>query len=361
MSSTTDIVILALVLVSSGQLLYWWYAFGRAYVPSNCPINSEEVGVSVVVSARNEEGTLPHLLRRLQDQDYSTYEVIVVDDCSIDNTGLVAESYRGSMDISVIRYTLDTPGKKAPLALAIQASKYPFLLMTDADCQPQSDQWIATMMKLREQYDMVIAHGPLESSGTMASLFAVVESTWTAAHYISAAAAGRPYMAVGRNLLIDKMAYERVGGYDSHIDLASGDDDLLVRDIKKSGKVGVTIDPVTWVSSPAATTWSSLVSQKARHLSTATSYSVGDQIRLTLFAGTHLLAVGIGGVATILSPLTALAIFCVKWILQVIMVRRWYQALAVARQLYWYPLIEVSLAVYYLMLTPYLYLRRRRW
>lgn len=53
---------------------------------------STPVSVSVVVPARNEEASLPHLLRSLADQTLPAAQVIVVDDASTDATAAIATS-----------------------------------------------------------------------------------------------------------------------------------------------------------------------------------------------------------------------------------------------------------------------------
>ena len=43
-------------------------------------------GISIVVAARNEAQNLLELVPQLFNQDYPSFEVIVIDDCSYDNT-----------------------------------------------------------------------------------------------------------------------------------------------------------------------------------------------------------------------------------------------------------------------------------
>ncbi|MCX7831974.1 MAG: glycosyltransferase family 2 protein [Actinobacteria bacterium] len=48
--------------------------------------------VSVIIPARNEEGNIPELIKCLQSQTYKNFEIIVVDDESMDNTLKVAKN-----------------------------------------------------------------------------------------------------------------------------------------------------------------------------------------------------------------------------------------------------------------------------
>ncbi|MFO0984872.1 MAG: glycosyltransferase [Planctomycetota bacterium] len=52
--------------------------------------------VSVVVAGRNEDQGIEACLRSLLDQTYQNYEVIVVDDCSTDQTSAVARCFTGT-------------------------------------------------------------------------------------------------------------------------------------------------------------------------------------------------------------------------------------------------------------------------
>lgn len=49
--------------------------------------------VSILIPARNESDNILLLLQSIQDQDYANYEVIVLDDCSEDNTFSIVEDF----------------------------------------------------------------------------------------------------------------------------------------------------------------------------------------------------------------------------------------------------------------------------
>lgn len=88
--------------------------------------------VSVIIPCRNEEKRLKYLLESLRKQTYKDFEVIVVDDDSVDRTVEVAKSY-GSRVISRKEVFPDWEGKSAACyAGAINASGE-ILLFLDAD------------------------------------------------------------------------------------------------------------------------------------------------------------------------------------------------------------------------------------
>ncbi|MBP5474636.1 MAG: glycosyltransferase, partial [Bacteroidales bacterium] len=69
------------------QLIYYlnFYRATVRYEGENTD-NSIQPSVSVIICSRNEEKNLKEFLPAILEQDYPDYEVIVVNDCSEDNT-----------------------------------------------------------------------------------------------------------------------------------------------------------------------------------------------------------------------------------------------------------------------------------
>jgi len=107
--------------------------------------------VSIVLCAHNEAYNLSQYLQALLTQDYPEYEVIVVDDGSEDETRAMIERYMvrdPRLHMTFVPYGARVGStKKLALTLAAKAAKYDYLLLTDADCVPESNQWIRTMMQ----------------------------------------------------------------------------------------------------------------------------------------------------------------------------------------------------------------------
>ena len=107
--------------------------------------------VSVIVCARNEHENLHNYLPSLLSQDYPNYEVIVMDDSSEDDTEILLE--RLSRQHSNLYHTFVPKGarvlsnKKLALTIGIKAAHHDYILLTDADCRPESKYWIREMMQ----------------------------------------------------------------------------------------------------------------------------------------------------------------------------------------------------------------------
>ena len=111
----------------------------------------QQPGVSVIVCARNEERNLRDYLQALLTQDYPEFEVIVVNDGSIDDTRTYLEywqkRYRNLKLTFVPAGAKVGSTKKLAITLGAKAAQYDYLLLTDADCRPESTHWISEMMK----------------------------------------------------------------------------------------------------------------------------------------------------------------------------------------------------------------------
>lgn len=112
------------------------------------------IDVSVIVPSYNSSRELRRCLEALSDQTVprDSYEVIVVDDGSLDDPGAVVEPF----DVRLVRQ--DHAGPAAARNHGVQCSKGELLLFTDSDCAPQRD-WIEAMRKPFQDPTVVGAKG----------------------------------------------------------------------------------------------------------------------------------------------------------------------------------------------------------
>ncbi|GMQ80980.1 MAG: hypothetical protein BMS9Abin05_0410 [Rhodothermia bacterium] len=94
--------------------------------------------VSIIVPAYNEEKLIEGTVASLLAMDYPSFEIIIVDDGSTDNTRAVASkllgSYRnGAVEVKLVEKS--NGGKATALNAGIQVSRYDFLLNVDGDSQ----------------------------------------------------------------------------------------------------------------------------------------------------------------------------------------------------------------------------------
>ena len=262
--------------------------------PSPTLESSNAEGVSVVVCAWNEKGNLQELLPILDKQDYANFEVIIVDDRSWDGTyDLLLTELKDFSHCRFLRVE-NTPehlsSKKYALTLGIKSAKYATILLTDADCRPQTNRWISAMMgALTPDKDIVLGFSPYFKEGnTFLSGFISYETFITAMQYLSFALAGKPYMGVGRNLLYRKSVFMKNRGFASHTHVLGGDDDLFMNEVANTENTTICLDSDSFVYSFPKTSWEDWYRQKRRHLSVGKYYTTRNKFLLGILASSQI-------------------------------------------------------------------------
>lgn len=292
-------------------------------------------GVSVILAAHNESANLSEYLQALLTQDYPTYEVIVVDDGSEDSTREVIERYMvcdPRVRMTFVPYGARVRStKKLALTLAAKAATFDYLLVTDADCVPESNQWIREMMAGFENAqgtkDVVLGFGAYFYEKGHINRLVRYDTLFNGLHYLGAALCKHPYMGVGRNLAYKKELFFESGGFTHLMDNRAGDDDLFVNHVATKANTAVVLSRESYTWSRAKTTMKEWWQQKRRHISVSPAYRIGTKIRLALEPMVRglfyamVIAMLVLYCPQALLPLSipflaAIGLFLVRWILQ---------------------------------------------
>ena len=242
-------------------------------------------GISIIICAKNERKNLEQFLPRILQQDYPEFEVVVVNDSSTDQTeDLLSEM---STQHKHLRFTSIPAnddflhGKKLALTIGLKSARYEYVLLTDADCYPVSDQWLQSMASnLTRQKKIVLGYGGYERKRGLLNLLIRYETVFTAMLYLSYALKGKPYMGVGRNLAYEKALFFNNKGFASHYHISSGDDDLFVNETATKDNTAVEFSYHSHTLSVPKTTFQSWIKQKRRHLAAGSHYSPSSRFRL---------------------------------------------------------------------------------
>lgn len=244
--------------------------------------------VSVIISARNEAENLKKHLPAILNQDYPTFELIVINHLSEDETPSVLQDFKQKNNhltiINIEKGEHRQIGKKIPLSIGIERAKHNYLLFTDADCQPMSKNWIRSMSsRFVDSTQMVLGYGPLAREKGFLNKMIRFDTAWIAMNYMAFAKIGLPYMGIGRNLSYKKELFEAIGGFQSHEKIASGDDDLFVQEAVTSNNHTINLDPNSFCVSPPVKTLKEWFRQKSRHYTTAPHYKVFKKMMLGIY------------------------------------------------------------------------------
>jgi len=250
--------------------------------------------VSIIICAKNEAVNLEIYLPYLLSQTYTdencncNYEIVVVNDGSVDNTLQVLNKLKLTYPHLVVINQNVAIGKKQSLAAGLQAAKHDLLLLIDADCKPASKTWIASMVApMHGGKEIVAGYGGYYAESGLLNSFIRWETMHTYLQYSTYAVSGMPYMAVGRNMACTRAVLTKAMTHPLWKALPSGDDDLLVRIAGTVTNVAVVSSPHAFTYSPAKATVAEWIHQKQRHLSTGKYYKTSIQLLLGAYALSH--------------------------------------------------------------------------
>ena len=260
------------------QLYYYLYFFGRVAFKKEKRKNARKEPVSVVICAKNEAENLSKYLPAILMQNYPDYEVIVVNDCSEDNTSDVLDGFQKKYPhlkiTNIQRDPKFTHGKKLALTIGIKAAQNEWLLLTDADCKPETENWITTMQKnFSRDSSVVLGYGGYYSRNSFLNNYIRFDTFFIALQYFGMALAGFPYMGVGRNLAYRRSLFFKNKGFASHRKIASGDDDLFINQTATRINTKVEYNFKSHTRAEPKNTIFEWVKQKKRHLSTGWHYN----------------------------------------------------------------------------------------
>jgi hypothetical protein len=288
------IILAMLVLATLVQLVYYWGIYGKvAFFKQKNEFVRSDQPVSVIVCARDEYYNLKENLPLLLAQDYSVFEVVVVNHGSEDETNYLlqdmAEEHKNLKIVNVSQDLNFFTGKKFPLSIGIKSARYEVLLFTDADCKPGSNQWLRRMAaNFTEGTEIVLGYGAYNKSKSLLNRLIRFDTLRVAMNYLGFARSGMPYMGVGRNMAYRKSLFYNQNGFISHYRIQSGDDDLFINKAatKRNTRIEIQTDAHTF--SAPKTSFSQWLRQKRRHLQTGGYYKPSHKFILGLFAFTQI-------------------------------------------------------------------------
>lgn len=322
------------------------------YVPLE-ELPAAELPISVIISARNEARNLIENLPYILQQNYSNFEVVVINDCSSDNSDEILEDIQREFPhlkiVTITEHVRFKTGKKFALTLGIKAAKNEHLLFTDADCKPATLHWITRMAaNFSTGAQIVLGYSPYFRTGNFLNPFIRFETLKTGINYLSAALNGDPYMGIGRNLAYTKTLFFANKGFAAHMHVMSGDDDLFVNQNGTVDNTIIEIHPDTFTFTDAKTTLGGWFRQKKRHMGVGTLYKSHHRRMLSFDAVSGFLFYVLFTLCMVFrfEPLLAIGMFVFRWLLQLFIYRKVFKKLDSNDMLWSLPFFDLIYYVY---------------
>jgi len=233
--------------------------------------NLPEVAVTIIICARNEEKTIARCLKTIVQQDYDLkkIQIILINDASTDSTILQAQALLKNSGISYrIISNQEKKGKKQSISYAMQFAQHNLIVLRDADTFTVSYSWLKSISDFYSENKSDLIIGPVAIADNMGSLWAIqaIENNVLMVLNSGSAFYRKPFLCNGANLIFTKKLFEKTNGYNSHLDIQSGDDILFLEDAKKIADVKINFlkckDAI--VSTYPCFTFKSLLFQRVR-------------------------------------------------------------------------------------------------
>ncbi|MEE1020008.1 MAG: glycosyltransferase, partial [Bacteroidales bacterium] len=132
------------------QILYYLIVYGKIAFKKHFTVklkeNADLPPISVIIAVKNEEYNIKNKVIEILEQDYPQFEVIVVNDASTDDTEYVLKGlsaiYPHLKVVNIVENVNKFQGHKFPISIGIKSAKYEHLVLTKADCKPNSFDWL---------------------------------------------------------------------------------------------------------------------------------------------------------------------------------------------------------------------------
>jgi chlorobactene glucosyltransferase len=206
--------------------------------------------VSILIPARDEETNIGACLESLRRQDYPSFEILVLDDSSSDNTrnvvaGIAAKDERIRL---VEGEPLPAGWAGKPFAchqLAKQASGDWFLFI-DADTIHTASMLRTTMGLALEERASLLSGFPRQLAASLPQKIAIpvlyfVILSWLPLWWLQNSRKPRPSLAIGQFLLFPREEYQRIGGHEA-VKSRILEDVWLGMEVKRHGGRHIAID-----------------------------------------------------------------------------------------------------------------------
>ena len=279
------------------QLFYLWSFFSKvAFYKRNArpKLDEELEPVSIVICARDAYEYLVELIPALLQQDYPDFELVVVNDCSDDET----EEYLKDLErkesrvkpVQLKQHLNFFNGKKFPLSMGIKSAQNDLIVLTDCNCMPVNDQWLRSVVnRYNNATEIVIGYSPYVQKKSSLNRIMRFDALQNALLYLSAALNHHPYMGIGKNLSYRKELFYRKQGFISHYTTTVGEDDLFVNKAATKKNTEVLIDAEDAILTTPTSSFKLWMRQKSSRYPTVSKYDGRSRLMLSLFYASQLL------------------------------------------------------------------------
>lgn len=331
------------------QLVYYLFIFSKFSFAKKTTVSQNNVPISVIICVKNQEDTIQKHIESILEQNYSNFEIVLIDNASSDGTLDIFEEYEKQYaNIKLVKVENNEAfwgNKKFALTLGIKAAKNDYLLFTNPNCYPTSTDWISEMSShFTSEKTIILGYSSIQKvRNSFLNKLIRFENVLSATQVFSWAKAGNPYTGNGTNLAYKRDEFFKTNGFINHMKIRTGEDSLFINQAANGQNTTVCATKNSFVLSDESPNFSQWIHSTRITYSHFSKFKFIDNFKNYLFFISQLLF--------ILLPIILL-VSQYQWIIvaSVILLRyisTWIVLGFSASKLnekdvmYWYPIIEI--------------------
>lgn len=274
------------------QLCYYFGPFRKVAYAQPKASGEKKRPVSVVICAKNEQQNLEKNLPLYLEQDYPEFEVVVVNDCSTDETeGLLYTLKQKYKNLQVTTIEQDRKflhDKKLAVTIGIKAARYDSIIFTEPDCAPANNKWLEAMQQsFGDKGELVVSYCRVERREGLAEKILRSDSVASSMFALRGAMVGKPYRSSIKNMGLSQSLFFRSKGFSSYNAYPCSEETIFLCRNGNAANTQVALSPNAILSSSQWLTFGQWFKQKCLYASLLSMGKRGvGRIRLELFSRT---------------------------------------------------------------------------
>jgi poly-beta-1,6-N-acetyl-D-glucosamine synthase len=353
------------LIVATIQIIIWTTVYSKLLFVRKVPKIESFPPATIVICTKNKLDNIKSNMPSMLSQSYDGLYIFLVDDFSdAEVAQYIMELQQKERYLLYHKVITNIRGKKQALIEAFVKTKTQWMLLTDDDCRPHSENWAKSMISaaFSTNSSIVLGYSPYRTNGSFLSRWIHYEAWITGVQYLSYAASGLPYMGVGRNILYDKklVSPEHIV---SHMDIISGDDDLTVNAIANRNNTTVNISEESFVWTDPPLSYSGYFNQKIRHYSVSHHYKMLHKVAISAYTLTqvtfYLLLICLMWTSY---WKIAFGVYGIRLLFIMPLVKRLYDKMLSENSIWSFPIMDSLQAIYYVFFSFALFIpNKKKW
>jgi glycosyltransferase involved in cell wall biosynthesis len=254
------------------QLYYYWGPFRKVAYARSAADNGKKRPVSVVICAKNEQQNLEKNLPLFLGQDYPEFEVIVVNDCSTDETEALLYALKNKhKNLQVTTIEQDRKflhDRKLAITIGIKAARHDCIIFTDPSCTPANNKWLETMQQsFGDKGELVVGYCRSKQRKGLSDKIMRSDSVISALYSLRGAMVGKPYRSSINNMGLSQSLFFRSKGFAYYNSYQSSEETIFLCRNGNASNTRVALHPNAIISSSQALSFGQWFKQKCLYSS----------------------------------------------------------------------------------------------